>query len=76
MRKVDKLHITADKGAAEPESSSVGPRAWIFPHMTNDTGRCWIIHVISVQEPQIQSLKGLLVSSVPGPLPWVVISGG
>lgn len=62
MQKVDKLHITANKGAGEQHCCS---QSLDLSHMTNDTDRCWIIHVISVQKPQIHPLKGRLVFFFP-----------
>ena len=68
MRKVDKLHITTDKGAGEQENSTVAPWAWIcltWLMILADGGS----HAIIVQKPQIQSLKGLLVSLGLWPFP-------
>lgn len=66
MQKVDKLHITANKGAGEQHCCS---QSLDLSHMTNDTDRWWIIHVVSVQKPQIQPLKGRLVFFFPRPSP-------
>lgn len=66
MQKVDKLHITTNKGAGEQHR---GSQSLDLSHMTNDTIQRWIIHVISVHKLQIQSLKGLLVFLGPWPCP-------
>jgi len=66
MQKVDKLHIAANKGAGEERCVS---QSLDLSHMTNDTCQWWIIHVITVQKPHIQSLKGPLVFLHPWPSP-------
>lgn len=67
MQKVDKLHISADKGSGEREKSTAGPRAWIC--------LTWLMipaeggSYMSSAFKSLKSLKGLLVFFGPWPFP-------